>query len=304
MLPISEKIRRSHPIRRRTRQKDAFIAALQTAYPALRVETNGQFHSRNLILGDPETAALLLTAHYDTAAASLFPNVVMPYRRGLKFCYSLLTALPLVLIGLLALIPAVSRGMDGVSIALMMFFLYYALFCGKLFLLPPNRNNQNDNTSGVITLLEIWEALNEDDRAKAALVFFDHEEYGCLGSRAYHAVHREMLQEKLVLNFDCVGDGEVFLFVQSKPAENRWQETLRAHLLPDAHHTVVLDTQRNANHSSDHRSFPCGVAVSAMHEHPRLGLYFSRIHTHRDTVLREENIRFLRDRISALIKNL
>lgn len=304
MLPISEYILQNHLIRRRRRQKDAFIAVLQAAYPTLRIEENGRFRSRNLILGDPETAKVLLTAHYDTPPAGIFPNLVMPYRKGLRIFYTLLVLMPLILVSIASYLLSILLGLTQETGLLVFLLVYYALFFAKMFLLPPNRKNCNDNTSGILTLLEIWETLSDADRAKTALVFFDHEEYGCVGSKAYYEAHRDLLTEKLLLNFDCVGDGDHFLFVQNEQAEKLWQETLQQSILPDDTYQVVLDTKSNASHSSDHKHFPCGVAVSAMHDHPRLGLHFSRIHTHRDIILQKENIRFLQDRVSVLIQNL
>ena len=52
---------------------------------------------------------------------------------------------------------------------------------------------------------------------------------------------------------------------------------------------------------SDQRRFPYGVGIAAFRRSRWAGLYCSRIHTRKDTVLEEENVIFLRDRFMHLI---
>ncbi len=301
MQPLSKTIYEKYQVRKTRAQKNDFIELMKNRYPALCVEEAGGRKSRNLILGNIQNANIILTAHYDTVAQSIMPNIVMPYRKGLRFLYALVTILPFILIGLAVYDLAAFFSLSQTARLLLFLAVYYALFFGKFYLGKPNPNNANDNTSGVITLIEAWEKLSEEERAQTAIIFFDHEEYGCIGSKAFFHLHRKEMENKLLLNFDCVGDGNTFLFVCPNDLSNARLSLLKDALCENEMKRVVFDNRKNADHSSDHKHFPVGIAVSAMNESKRLGLHFSRIHTKNDTVLDETNIEFLSERIKNLI---
>ena len=79
-----------------------------------------------------------------------------------------------------------------------------------------NKNNANDNTSGVVTLLEILRTLPENQRNKVCFVLFDLEEAGLIGSVSYRKAHKKATDHQLVLNLDCVGDGDHLLIFPTK----------------------------------------------------------------------------------------
>ena len=91
-------------------------------------------------------------------------------------------------------------------------------FCLLMLMLlgPANRNNANDNTSGVAAVMEIMARLPEEERSKAAFILFDNEEKGLLGSAGYAAQHKGVKEKGLIINLDCVGDGENILFFANK----------------------------------------------------------------------------------------
>ena len=94
MHPLSEQILEGYQVRRSEQQKTAFITFLQQQFPDLRVETAGK--NRNLVVGDIASAKVIFTAHYDTCVRSLYPNISIPFRPGLKFAYNMLTLLPII----------------------------------------------------------------------------------------------------------------------------------------------------------------------------------------------------------------
>ncbi len=304
MLPLCETILSDYKMRRTSAQKDAFIKLMQTHYPHLSIEQLGKKKSRNLIMGDIETAHVILTAHYDTSAASLFPNVVMPYRKVLRFFYTMLSLMPIILLSLGALFASRAFGATDEVSLIAFLVVYYVLFYIKMFCLPPNPSNDNDNTSGVVTLIETWEKLGESQRAHTALIFFDNEEYGCVGSKEFYKAHKALMEDKLLVNFDCVGDGKTMLLVLAEKAEKQYLSVLKETITEEEGISVRFDSKKRANHSSDHKYFPCGVAVSAMHECKWLDLHFGRIHTKRDTVMDRGNVAFLADRVTALVDRM
>lgn len=270
----------------------------------MREETGGSLQSRNLVFGDLASAKLVLTAHYDTPPLSVLPNIIMPCKKGLKFAYSMLTVLPYIAAMLLSYWGAVALGADTKTGLFVGLAVYYILYFGKVYAGLPNPNNYNDNTSGVLTLLEAYAAMTDTQRERVAVVLFDNEEYGCVGSAWFYKQHKAQMDEKLLINFDCVGDGDHFLLVRSNELPDAWNEALKQAFPSVPGHTVVFDTAKNANHSSDHKHFKYFLSVLAVHDHPVLGLHAGRIHTPRDTVLEEGNTGHLVHSILALTDSL
>ena len=61
---------------------------------------------------------------------------------------------------------------------------------------------------------------------------------------------------------------------------------------------------RSAFYPSDQANFPVSVGVAALQRKPLLGLYMSRIHTPKDTVLQEENLTFFAEGAKKLVSIL
>lgn len=303
MTDTAREILERWQVRKTKAQKTAFIAWMQSRYPALRVETGGVLKSRNLILGDVERAKVVFTAHYDTCAVLPVPNFVTPKNIAVSLLYALALCVPLLLImtavcvGLLLWTGQLWLGQLGILAVCIAFF--WALLGGR-----PNRHTANDNTSGVITLCEIYEALPPALRAQAAFVFFDLEEAGMFGSGAFYKKHRAAMQEKLLVNFDCVSDGDHLLVIRSKKARGWFDDAVRAAFVPAEGKSVVLARSATTLYPSDQMQFPCHVGVAAMHRRPLVGLYLGRIHTKRDTVFDERNIRWLTDAACRLTEAL
>ena len=287
---LSYEILQNWQVRKTRAQKSAFIEMMQSRLPGLRVEEGGFPRCRNLVLGDVETAKVVFSAHYDTCARLPFPNFVSPKNLLLYLGYSLLISVPfLVLMFSLAALLTPRLGMAGFLLGMLggLGAMLYVFLLG-----PANRHTVNDNTSGVLTLVEAIRAMSEEERAQCAFVFFDHEESGLLGSGCFASKHRRAMKNKLLVNFDCVSDGDDFLFVQSRKARKGYADALQA-AFPEAEgKTLHFESTLTAFYPSDQANFPVSVGVAALQRRPLLGLYMSRIHTPKDTVLQEENIRF------------
>lgn len=182
------------------------------------------------------------------------------------------------------------------------YFVLLFLYFGILFLMmagPPNKRTANDNTSGVITLCEVYAALTEEEKKKVAIIFFDNEESGLLGSRAFRKAHKNMIGKQLLINFDCVSDGDHILFAETKGAREKWHIDS---FFPnnDSKHPM-FEKAEQVFYPSDQKGFPNSIAVAALNHNKFLGYYMSRIHTRQDTVFDEENIRYLCTGILAFI---
>ena len=301
MTPFSQRILSDWQVRKTKKQKLAFIRLMQSRFPELRVEESNIIHNRNLVAGDLETAEFILSAHYDTCAVLPFPNFVMPKNILMTVLYSLLICIPFFLIAfgfnfLLALVTDNFMLHYWLSLILLFGLIILVFFAGI-----PNRHTANDNTSGVITLCELMERMPEEMQKKVLFVFFDNEENGLLGSAFFRKLHKKELNNKLILNFDCVSDGDHILLVLNKAARKKYGGRLETAFQSTAEKTVHLEKSSSAMYPSDQAGFPMSAAVAALKKLPLLGLYLDRIHTGRDRVFDERNIEFLCERTIAFL---
>ena len=302
MSSLCNEILENYQVRRTESQKTAFIDLLQNHFPELRVENADK--NRNLVVGDVAAAKIILTAHYDTSARSLLPNISIPFRPGLKFAYNMLTLLPIIAAMLLVMFGTETWVPKLEIRALLGLLVYYVLFFLQFFAAPANQQNANDNTSGVCLLIRLLETLTPQQREKVAFVFFDNEEKGCVGSKAFRKLHRAETEQTLIFNFDCVADGEHILFLSTPSAQAQWETLLRQAFRDEDGLTVGFTNSKKAKYSSDQKRFPVSVGTAALHKHPVIGYYFARIHTSKDTAHDPRNIEFLRAGVSRLIDQM
>lgn len=302
MTPLSEKIFADWQVRKTKKQKTAFIQFMQSQIPELKVEKGGFGGNRNLVLGDVASAKVIFGAHYDTCARMFFPNFLPPKNILLYIGYSLLICLPFFFIA-----PVFGWLMGMLTDNFSLIWLGTFLPTMALLLLvfvggKPNPNTANDNTSGVITLCELMAAMTAEERTQVAFVFFDNEENGLLGSYYFTRLHKkDGLKEKLMMNFDCVSDGDHMLFVQNKVARKRYWQAFAEAFPSGEGKTVHLERSSNTLYPSDQANFPMSVGVAAMNKKKFVGLYMAKIHTVRDTVFQKENIQFLVDGTKRLL---
>ena len=303
MTELSRRILDAYQIRKTKKQKQAFIELLQSYIPALQVQQMGLPRSRNLVVGDPATAKVLLTAHYDTCARLPFPNFITPKRPLISILYSFLVVLPwLALIFLLNVLLA-----QIVTDYFLHYFVSlgcYAILMWMMLSGPANKHTANDNTSGVITLIEIYNALPEDMRDQVCFVFFDNEEKGVIGSAQFRKRYKKIMKEKLLINFDCVSDGDHFLLGISKKANQKYHVAIAQAFTSGTGKTVMLENLKKVYYPSDQAGFPMAIAVAALKRSKVFGYYMDRIHTKRDTAFDERNIAFLTECTCTLLHHM
>ena len=304
MRETTKEIFDKYEVRKTRQEKTAFIDftldfARKNGYDA-HVE-NGSFKSRNIVIGDPKTAKVTYTAHYDTCPRLPFPNFITPKNIFIYILYQIfltvcIFAVPMLVSGLLGFILG-RAGVAEDTAFNVIFFVGYALVAIVLYLImagPANPHTANDNTSGVTTLFEIMEKLPESERSSVAFIFFDLEEVGTIGSSSYYAKNKQYMKDRLLINFDCVSDGKNMLFVLSKKAVC-YEEALKSAFVRNDTYSPEF-CSRGVFYPSDQRAFPLGVGVAALKKSKKLGvLYMNRIHTKNDTVYDEENIAYLSD---------
>lgn len=295
---------KNYPVRKSKKQKQAFRADVtqwlqNLGYPVC--EEKGSFHSCNLVIGDPQRARYLVTAHYDTCARLPFPNLITPCNFWTFLLYQIFICLMLML-------PALAVGglvgylLHSFDIG---YFLFVVLLWADIVLMligPANSSNVNDNTSGVVTLLEIARSIPELHRKNVCFVLFDLEEAGLIGSASYKKKHKREIPNQLVLNLDCVGEGDdIYFFPTAKLKKSKERLAPLQRLVGGyGKKSIAVRTKGFSIYPSDQSNFPYGVGICAL-KRGWAGLYLSRIHTPRDTVLDETNVNILRAALTTLI---
>jgi len=81
MTETAKEIFEKYQVRKTKKQKTVFIEYVKQLAERygydFKVE-KGAFGARNIVIGDPEAAKVLYTAHYDTCARLPFPNFITP----------------------------------------------------------------------------------------------------------------------------------------------------------------------------------------------------------------------------------
>jgi len=144
--------------------------------------------------------------------------------------------------------------------------------------------------------------LPEEERDTIAFVFFDLEEMGLFGSMSFAKQHKKEMKDRLLLNFDCVSDGETILFALRKNAK-RYRPAIEAAFATTEKFKVDV-ADKNVFYPSDQMQFDCGVGVASLRSTKGGLLYMNRIHTPRDIIYREENIAFLKSGALELPKHI
>lgn len=303
MLEKPIDVLKSYPIRRTDEQKTAFISAVTEYARCLgyAVNVEQEKKNRNIVIGDAQKAQYLVTAHYDTPVSSLFPNLLLPKNFALFILYQTGVILAYMLIALVLCAPVwlLTHNKAATFIVWYVAYMVQAMW-GRIGL--PNKNNANDNTSGVVTLLETAAALPQELRDRVCFVLFDQEEKGLVGSKIYRKAHMEQTDKQIVLNLDCVGDGDIILFepVKTLQTDTDTLEKISA-ICKNVGNKELRLAQGPFTGSSDQKSFPKGVGIKALHYKKGVGLYCGYIHTNRDKTLDETNVNTLRAALITII---
>lgn len=294
----SRKILDEFQVRKSKKQKAAFRDWLGGELRTMGYEPREEsgFAARNLVVGDPERAEVLLTAHYDTCAVMPVPNFITPRSLFWYGLYQLLLTAAIILAGAAAEVLVIVVFDPSLVVAILSLYAVVVFCFWWLLDGPANKHTVNDNTSGVLTLVELAASMPEHLRDKVCFVFFDNEEKGLFGSAAFAKAHKNVKKHTLVLNFDCVSDGNSIQFFPSKALKKdaAFVERLAAAFPAEGEKTAQVVTGFGF-YPSDQKNFVNGVGVCALKKSRIFGYYMDRIHTKRDTVLEEENIRLLRD---------
>lgn len=302
----------NHPTRFRSKEKEALRETLKSKFKAMgysdseinEIDASG----KNLVIGDPR-AEYIFTAHYDT-----------PGKTGWMLSTSKLFGMTganiffiIVCLAIAYFLPMLVGFYDGyfsdqgnaplielIGLECILLLLVAVLI---ISMTAKNKNNRNDNTSGVLSLLALAEKVSADTelRGKCCFVFFDNEEWGLLGSAGFAKYCRKSginINSSKIINFDCVGYGDVLTFVAKKStpiAKSVTAAFAGAGMNPVFKKSKMIFL-------SDHANFKNSVMISYTKRSLIKLLYLPQIHTSKDTECDIDQINRLTDNFYEFAK--
>lgn len=123
-----------------------------------------------------------------------------------------------------------------------------------------------DNTAGIVTLLEIAEAIPASCRNRVCFVLFDRTGLDLTGGRSYHKAHGDETEKQLVLNLDlpCCGDRIAFVPTKElKKDRKKLTDLYRACGYFGKKSLLVQEKKVNA-FSSEQRCFPYAAGIHVL----------------------------------------
>ena len=293
MDQYAQRIARDYPVRRKAQEKENMRAYLmgQLREMGYDAKLNDCGRAMNVIAGDPERAKIFYAAHYDTPLHEPLPALICPTR---PMTYMLYQALTPILTLVLAFVVSV-----GVTFVLnwpnMTLPLFLVLLLGALAYLrwgPSEKNNVNDNTSGVAALLRTAEQLTPRYRNDVCFLFLDGGSENMQGAKGFRKRYPSA-KEKPVLCLDCVGSGDELLILPGRGA--RWNgdllDAINSSFEISERKTCYDKVDGLVHFPGDQRAFKQGVAICAVRHVRGFGRLICP--TRRDNVIDEENLELL-----------
>ncbi len=303
----AQEIFENHPTRFTGKEKSALRATLRAELNKMGYSddeiTEIKASGTNLLVGDPH-AEYMFTAHYDTPGRTgwMLKTASLWGQTGANVFLIMIMCLLGMAVPIASsfIVPDVSgSGMFWLGELAVLLILVIMI----ISMVIKNKNNRNDNTSGVLALLAMAEKVTADQemRKKSCFVFFDNEEWGLLGSGGFAGYCKKNgidLSGTKVINFDCVGCGDVLTFASTKNTEISGALTKafdEAGQKPVRKRSAMIFL-------SDHANFNNSVMVSYTKKSLLGLLYLPLIHTSKDIPCDVEQINRLTDDVFTFAK--
>lgn len=229
----------------------------------------------NIYSGNIQNAKFIFTAHYDTPCNSFIMNISNKLS-PLFGVYS-----PLVIILLTPVMIMFIDVIMSVNSNLGLFLLL--CFFISLFLKRINKNNMNDNTSGLISLFLL--ASTSYNNKDIAFILFDNEEKGLKGSKQFSKKSINLINKNaIIINLDCVGNGTTWCIYSN-------EDTIKSKLIENLNGVAI---KKGILTSSDHKPFiklrDNTLYISKKFKSKFAGYYHKNIHTNLDRNINESDI--------------
>lgn len=272
------------------KQKLVFMQSMLSNYERARVDKH--LLAKNIIIGDIDKAKTIIMAHYDTPPK--LPTWFMKH----MYLWTLV-GLPIVYWGIFyTMFHFATRGghsgdyiihianISQYIIPILLILYFYGWLGGA------NPVNMNDNTSGVLTVLDLVDKTKQDDRY--AFVLFDNEEKGLFGSIAFRFRYRKRLKNKRLIVLDCVGVGDVLMLYTVGKCTPVAKDLIEVH---DDASMRLIHKKSTSSTMSDHVAFRGLNHVLLLMQYEGKRNSLSTIHTIKDDMIDMSNI----NKVSNLI---
>lgn len=304
-----------YQVRKTIKQKNQFTQwcqqhATQHGYE-ITEQTFKRGRGKNLIVGSVSEAVVIMCAHYDTPPNAIFPIVTVVGNIPMYLLSQALIFLPImgVFLGIHFFMTTfiTDGGLMGRMIPFfwseipLLSFVLLVLWTIQMMMGVANRKNANDNSSGVSVLLALLEDLPQLEREKVCFVFFDEEEKGLEGAKAFKRQYQGHIYDKPLINFDCVAHGKHLMFITKKAFR---QSTYHDQLKMATENKALLKSAKKYVYPSDQLIFKNSVGVTALHKLPVVGYYLSRLHSRFDHKFEVENIEKLNQMMQKFVSNI
>ena len=113
------------------------------------------------------------------------------------------------------------------------------------------------------------------------------------------------MQDKLLINFDCVANGKNVIFIaKQKAEENPYYALLKESFTPSEEMSVGFYPFKGSVSNSDYKKFEQGVCCVACKKSKKGLLYTPYIHTKKDVIADVKNVEFLVNNSLAYIDKI
>ncbi len=257
---MKDTILNNHQMRFYRFQKNRFTKYVEENFD---VTIQKSLVSRNIIIGDP-MAKTVIMAHYDTPPNMNFMLATTPLF-GMVGAQIFVLVLTLILIFFL---PIIFDNIVTIMIIQLLIFIYFILM-----LVIPNRNNVNDNTSGVILALEL--AKQFQDNKDICIVLTDFEEYGLIGAFAFKRKYGTSGRDVIVV--DCVAQGSEIALISTGKTNRSLYDIFKGHTKHN------LASYKSKLLASDNVAVGNNaVLISGVDQGKVTGLVIPNMHTNKD----------------------
>ncbi|HBG1882311.1 M28 family peptidase [Clostridioides difficile] len=321
-------------------QKSKFINFIISKFreEGINLKEVSQNGNRNVVSDNIDSAKIILTAHYDTPRRFSIGDQIIHKNMNM---FRIIFIVALILIADILIVPLINLilkmlekniivpiiAIIFISIGIDYLFkylvsLYYKRNKRKDKLNPnqqkyayknckkANENNYNDNTSGILCLIEVAKKLNIINEEKkidsVGFVFFDNEEKGLKGSRSFVKSYHD-LESEIIINIDCIateGDYDTISYIIGNNKNKEKTKVLVDIIKSLKNKSDEIKVKRvikiflknyivrvcylflcNSVTSSDHLSFTNynALSISRKKFNLRRGNYIPNIHTNEDT---------------------
>ena len=304
MNSISKQILDTYQVRKTKKQKEAFRKFIcdELSKEGYKVKEDKKGSSTNIIIGDENNSKIICTAHYDTCAMLPFPNLIVP-NNLFGFILSQLFVFIMMILVSTVLGIMLYPFFEIIGIEIFTYSITIFIFLIWMFYGVANKHTANDNTSGVITIIEAALKMPHENRSEICFILFDNEEIGLVGSSSFAKKNKNIKLAKLVLNFDCVSDGDnIFFFPSKQMKKNTKINDLIINSFISSNNKNISINNGFGIYPSDNLSFKKSYGICALKK--GVFYYMNRIHTLRDTIFDEKNIDILSTGICNITKKL